>query len=160
MEYPIDVKNFEDAIYNICGITSIESGICKLDEIDSESLLTVDYTHLPIATLLRTKGGFENELLAQFRFTIEQSEQGFQALEFISWFVRDSARGKRKIQLMPFALPPVTPNGKQLGKTLIFHIDLFVEDITDSLEPVFNEIKEITKTLIMTTKLYDIKVKS
>jgi len=159
MEYPIDVKNFEDAIYNICGITSIESGICKLDEIDSELLLTVDYTHLPIATLLRTKGGFENELLAQFRFTIEQSEQGLQALEFISWFVRDSARGKRKIQLMPFALPPVAPSGNQLGKTLVFHIDLFIENISGSLEPVFNEIKEITETLIMAIKLYDIKVK-
>lgn len=61
---------------------------------------------------------------------------------------------------MPFALPPVTPNGKQLGKTLTFHIDLFVEDIDDSLEPVFNEIKEITKTLIMSINLYDIKVKS
>ena len=160
MEYPIDVKNFEDAIYNICGITSIESGICKLDEVDSELLLTVDYTHLPIATLLRTKGGFENELLAQFRFTIEQSDQGLQALEFISWFVRDSARGKKKIQLMPFALPPVTPDGKQLGKTLTFHIDLFVENITDSLEPVFNELKDITKTLIMAIKLYDINVKA
>jgi len=160
MEYPIDIKNFQDAIYSICGITSIESGICKLDGIDSELLLTVDYAHLPIATLLRTKGGFKNELLAQFRFTIEQSEQGLQSLEFISWFIRDCARGNRKIQLMPFALPPVTPNGKQLGKTLTFHIDLFAEDIDDSLEPVFNEIKEITKTLIMSINLYDIKVKS
>lgn len=83
-----------------------------------------------------------------------------QALEFISWFVRDSARGKKKIQLMPFAFPPVTPDGKQLGKTLTFHIDLFIEDITDSLEPVFNELKEITKMLIMAIKLYDINVKA
>jgi len=159
MEYPIDIKNFQDAIYSIVGITSIESGICDLSDVDSELLLTIDYAHLPIATLLRTNGGLKDELLAQFRFTIEQSEQGLQALEFISWFVRDCARGQTKIQLTPFALPPATPLGSQLGKTMRFHIDLFADNIVDSLEPVLDEVKQLTKTLTMAINLYDIKVK-
>lgn len=159
MKYPIDVKKFQDTIYNIAGITSVESGVCDLQDVDSELLLTVDYAHLPITTLLRTNGGKENELLAQFRFTIEQSKEGLEALEFISWFIRDCSRDKVKIQLTPFALPPQTPNGKQLGSTLRFHIDLFVDNVYDSLEPVLEEIRGLNKTLTMLIKLYNIKVK-
>ncbi|WP_105176726.1 hypothetical protein [Clostridium cagae] len=159
MKYPIDVKNFQDTIYNIVGIDSIESGVCDLEGVDSNLVLTSDYAHLPIAALLRTNGGFENELLVQFRFTIDKSEDGLEALEFISWFIRDYARDKTKIQLTPFALSPQTPNGRQLGSTLRFHIDLFVENVHDSLDPVLKEVKQLNKTLSMAIKLYKIKVK-
>lgn len=159
MKYPIDVKNFQDTIYSITGIKSIDSGICDLEGVDSDLLITNEYSHLPIAAILRTNGGFKNELLVQFRFTIEKSEEGLEALEFITWFVRDYARDKTKIQITPFALPPQTPDIMQLGSTLRFHIDLFVENIYDSLEPVLQVVKEINKTLSMAINLYDIKTK-
>lgn len=49
-----------------------------------------------------------------------------------------------------------------MGRKIYKHFILiyFLEDINGSLEPVFNEIKEITETLIMDIKLYDINIKS
>lgn len=82
-----------------------------------------------------------------------------QSLEFISWFVRDSARGGTKIQLRPFALPPETPYGRQLGTTLKFHIDLFVDGIIENLEPAFEIIKHLNESLNLYIKLYKIPLK-
>ncbi|WP_371367117.1 hypothetical protein SRRS_12070 [Sporomusa rhizae] len=159
MDYPIDIQNFQDAIYNIVGISNVESGICDLSDVDSQLLSTVEYAHLPIAALLRTEGGKPTELMAQFRFVIDKSTDGLKALEFIAWFIRDCARGGKKIQLTPFALPPETPYGKQLGNTLRFHIDLFCEGISENLDPVFDIIRQLNQSLTLAINLYNIKVK-
>ena len=88
------------------------------EEIDAELLQISEFSHLPHAALLRTKGGLKNEVLIQFEFGIDNSAESLKSLEFLTWFIRDSARGATKIQLRPFALPPVTPqmegNLKQL----------------------------------------------
>ncbi|CAH8711242.1 hypothetical protein M5W83_14540 [Paenibacillus thiaminolyticus] len=62
------------------------------------------------------EGGLENEVLIQFEFAIDQSVEGLQSLEFLAWFVRDYARGGKKIQLRPFALPPETPYARHWGR--------------------------------------------
>lgn len=157
--YPMEIEDFHNSILRLKGITSIESGIDNLEEVDGELLSIAQFTHLPHAALLRTEGGLKNEVLIQFEFSIDNSLESLKSLEFLAWFVRDNARGGTKIQLRPFALPPVTPNGRQFGTTLKFHIDLFIDGIEETLEPAFKLIEELNKSLNLFINVYDIPVK-
>lgn len=157
--YPIDIENFHNTLLMLSGISSIESGIDDLEAIDLFMLKQPEYAHLPHASLLRTNGGLENEVLIQIEFLIDYSVESMQSLEFISWFIRDSARGGTKIQLRPFALPPETPNRRQLGTSLKFHIDLFVDGINETLEPAFEVIRHLNESLNLYIKLYNIPTK-
>ena len=157
--YPIDIENFHNTMLKLRGVTMIESGVNNLEPIDSEMLSLSEFSHLPHALLLRTGGGLENEVLIQFEFLIDYSEESLQSLEFIAWFVRDCARGGTKIQLQPFALPPVTPYGRQLGTTLKFHIDLFIDGIEETLEPAFEVVNHLNKSLNMAIDIYSIPIK-
>lgn len=156
--YPIEIEKFHNTISKLKGIVSIESGLDNLEGVDDLLLQTSEFSHLPHAALLRTKGGLKNEVLIQFEFSIDNSLESLKSLEFLAWFVRDSARGGTKIQLRPFALPPVTPNGRQLGTTLKFHIDLFVDCIVETLEPAFKIIEELNRNLNLFIGIYDIPV--
>ncbi|MCT4507829.1 MAG: hypothetical protein N4A48_03580 [Tepidibacter sp.] len=157
--YPIEIENFHNTILKLRGISTIESGVENLEPIDSELLKLSDFSHLPHASLLRTNGGLKDEVLIQFEFSTDYSLESFQSLEFIAWFVRDCARGGTKIQLRPFALPPVTPLGRQLGTTLKFHIDLFIDGIDETLEPAFKEINNLNKSINIFIDMYDIPLK-
>lgn len=157
--YPNDIANFHHTILKLRGVSAIESGVDNLEPIDSEMLGLSAYAHLPHASLLRTKGGLENEVLIQFEFLIDYSVESLHSLEFIAWFVRDCARGGTKIQLRPFALPPETPNGRQLGTTLKFHIDLFIDGIEETLEPAYVVINNLNKSLNTLIHLYGIPLK-
>ncbi|MFD0713343.1 hypothetical protein [Paenibacillus sp. GCM10027626] len=157
--YPVDIANLQQTVLQLQGITSIESGVENLEPIDAEMLPLAACAHLPHATLWRTGGGLKNEVLIQFEFAIEPSAAGLQALEFIAWFVRDCARGGTKLQLRPFALPPETPYGRQLGTTLKFHFDLFVGEIEETLEPAFAIVRELAQKLATAMKLYQIPIK-
>lgn len=159
MGYPKDIEKFHNTMLRLRGISGIESGVDNLEPIDLELLSAPESSHLPHGAILRTKGGLKNEILLQFEFTMDYSLEGLQSLEFIAWFIRDCARGGTKIQLRPFALPPVTPNGRQLGSTLKFHIDLFVDNIEDSLEPAFKAIQHLDKSLNLYIDMYNIPVK-
>ena len=68
-------------------------------------------------------------------------------------------RGGTKIQLQPFALPPVTPYGRQLGTTLKFHIDLFIDGIEETLEPAFEVVSHLNKSLNRAIDIYSIPIK-
>jgi hypothetical protein len=157
--YPIEIENFHNTILKLRGISTIESGVENLEPIDSELLKLSDFSHLPHASLLRTNGGLKDEVLIQFEFSTDYSLESFQSLQFIAWFVRDCARGGTKIQLRPFALPPVTPLGRQLGTTLKFHIDLFIDGIDETLEPAFKEINNLNKSINIFIDMYDIPLK-
>lgn len=157
--YPIDIENFHNTILKLRGILSIESGVENLEEVDTELLKVSEFSHLPHAALLRTNGGLKNEVLIQFEFNLDNSIESLHSLEFLSWFIRDSARGGTKIQLRPFALPPATPYGRQLGTTLKFHIDLFIDGIKETLEPAFKVIHELNEKLNLCIKLYNIPIK-
>lgn len=156
--YPIEIENFQNTILKLNGIVSIESGIDNLEKVNAELLETSQFSHLPHAALLRTKGGIKNEVLIQFEFSLDNSLESLKSLEFLAWFARDSARGGTKIQLRPFALPPVISNGRQLGTTLKFHIDLFIDGIEETLEPAFKIIEELNKNLNLFMEMYDIPV--
>ncbi|EKQ56088.1 MULTISPECIES: hypothetical protein [unclassified Clostridium] len=157
--YPKEIENFHNTILKLMGVVSIESGIDNLEEVNTELLQTSQFSHLPHVAILRTKGGLKNEVLIQFEFSLDNSGDSLRSLEFLAWFIRDSARGGTKIQLRPFALPPVTPNGRQLGTTLKFHIDLFIDGIEETLEPAFKVIEELNKNLNLFIEMYDITVK-
>ena len=154
--YPPEIEQFHQTLSSLAGVDSVISGVDDLSSVDAELLSAAEYAHLPHAALLRTGGGLDNEVLIQFELALQQSQEGWHALEFLSWFVRDCARGGSKLQLRPFALPPVTPNGRQLGHTLKFHLDLFVDGIEDSLAPALHVISDINRSLEFAISLYKI----
>lgn len=154
--YPNEIEDFHQAILKLRGITGIESGVDNLEPIDEEILGSAPFAHLPHAALLRTQGGMENEVLIQFEVMIDYSLESMHSVEFLAWFVRDCARGGTKIQMRPFALPPESPFGRQLGTSLKFHIDLFIDEIEDTLEPAYEVIRKLTKSLELAIRLYGI----
>ncbi|RYG12924.1 MAG: hypothetical protein EOO07_18340 [Chitinophagaceae bacterium] len=157
--YPTEINNLHQTIGNLKRIANVCSGIDNLFAVNTEDLKLVDFSHLPIATLLRTNGGLQNEILLQIEFTIDNTKESLISLEFLSWFVRDQARSGTKIQLRTFALPPQSQNGSHLGETLKFHIDYFFDGITDSLTPVLNKVDELDKALKLLIGLYEIPTK-
>lgn len=158
-EYPTEINDFHFTLYNLSGIEDVCSGIDNLEEVKRSDLFRADLSHLPIAALLRTNGGYEDELLLQFEFGIDNSKESLISLEFLSWFFRDQARSGEKIQLRTFALPPDSPEGRQLGHTLKFHIDYFFDEITDTLQPVLDKVKALNDSLKLFISLYKVPVK-
>lgn len=158
--YPVEVEAFQQTIGKLKGMASVESGVENLEGVESEALGDIDCSHLPHAALLRTRGGLAGEILCQVEFVIDRTSDGLDALAFLAWFIRDQARGGTKVQLRPFALPPESPQGRQLGTSLKFHIDLFQDGITETLDPLFATLKEMTKVLELAIALYHIPVKS
>lgn len=157
--YPNEIQDFHAVIVKLRGITEIESGVDNLEVVDAEVLGFPPFAHLPHAALLRTGGGLDNEVLIQFELGIDYTAEGLQAIEFLAWFVRDAARGGAKIQMRPFALPPESPYGRQLGTSLKFHIDLFIDEIEDTLEPAYEEIRRLTESLETAIRVYQIPIK-
>ena len=158
--YPEVIQMFLNNILKLKGVTSVESSIENLEEITNETLGLYGYAHMPHAALARTNGGLENEILCQFKFFIEKSETGLDSLEFIAWFFRDQARSGKKVQVRPFALPPDTAYGRQFGSSLRFHIDIFQDNITDTLNPLFEEIEKINKLFEFAVQMYKIPMKN
>ena len=157
--YPAAIEEFHQTLLKLKGITEVESGVDNLEPIDSEMLGYSSCAHLPHAALLRTGGGLENEVLIQFSISLDHFPESLHTLEFLAWFVRDCARGGTKIQIRPFALPPETAFGKQLGTTLKWHMDLFIDGIEDSLEPAFEVVSELQHSLQTAIRLYDIPLR-
>lgn len=159
-DYPTEIEDFHQALGQLKGIRDVCSGIDQLDGIPVADLASAHYAHLPLAALLRTKGGLPDELMIQFEFAIDKSPESLISLEFISWFIRDQSRNGKQVQLRPFALPPQTPAGRQLGDTLKFHIDCFFQETTGSLQPVLDRIAEMSQSLKLLIKLYEVPVKA
>lgn len=157
--YPIDIEEFHQTLLKLRGFTEIESGVENLEPIDTDMLGYSACAQLPHAALLRTGGGLEQEVLIQFEIAFDYSPESLISLEFLAWFVRDCARGGTKIQLRPFALPPETALGRQLGTTLKWHMDLFIDGIEESLEPAFETVRRLHQSLQTSIRLYDIPLK-
>ena len=158
-DYPIEIEQFHQTLNSLKGIENVSSGIDNLEEVKVENLSGVEFSHLPLAALLRTNGGFENEIVLQFEFTIDKTTESLISLEFLSWFIRDQSRGGIKLQLRPFALPPQIGEKRQLGQTLKFQIDYFISDAPETLEPILELISKLNKALTLFIKLNDIPLK-
>lgn len=158
--YPTEINNLHQTINSLKGIDNVCSGIDNLFALKADDLKLMEFSHLPIAAILRTNGGLEDEIMLQIEFTIDNTKESLVSLEFLSWFVRDQSRSGAKIQLRTFALPPQTPNGTQLGETLKFHIDYFFDGITETLTPVLNKVEELDNALKLLIGIYQIPTKA
>ena len=123
--YPEQVQRLHDALRQLPGVEAVELGIQGLDGITERDLsLPGEFGDLPQVALMRTAGGKPDEVLATATIRFYQSLAGWVALEFLTWWVRDMARGGTMVQMRPLALPPVA-FVKQLGGTLKFAIEFF-----------------------------------
>src|SRR5689334_20338068 len=105
-DYPPPVAAFQDALSRLPGVHDVGSGVHNLQGVTPDLLSAADFAQLPHAAIRWAGGGHEGQVLAQFEFRLKPSAEGWRSLEFISWWVRDEARGGTNIQLRPFALPP------------------------------------------------------
>lgn len=158
-EYPEEIDLFQKTLESLKGIENVSSGIDNLEGIKGSDLGDVSLSHLPLATLLRTDGGLKDEVILQFEFTLDKSSESLISLEFLSWFFRDQARGRELLQLRSFALPPKIGDRFQIGETLKFHIDYFIEDAPQSLQPILDKILNLNKALELFITLYEIPTK-
>jgi len=158
-QYPKEIELFQKTLESLKGIENVSSGIDNLEGIDSSELGNLEFSHLPIATLLRTDGGLEGEVMLQFEFTLDRSNESLISLEFLSWFFRDQARNGVLVQLRTFALPPKIADRFQMGETLKFHIDYFIENAPETLQPILDKISDLNDSLELFIKLYEIRLK-
>jgi hypothetical protein len=158
-QLPKEIELFQKTLESLKGIENVCSGIDNLEGIKGSELGSSSFSHLPIATLLRTDGGLNDEVMLQFEFTLDRSVESLISLEFLSWFIRDHSRGGGLIQLRTFALPPKAGNYSQLGETLKFHIDYFVENAPETLQPILDKISNLNTSLELFIKLYEIPLK-
>lgn len=147
MTEPAPILRLRAALQRLSGVGDITSGISSLHGVRDEELAGFLVADWPVGALRRTRGGLPREALAEFTFAIAPTNAGWLSLEFLAWFFKDQARGGESIQLRPVALPPETPEGPQLGRTLRFKIDLFWEEAGDDSEPVLVRIQAIAQGL-------------
>ena len=153
-EYPLEISNLHNRLLELPGVTEVSSGIESLVGVTAEDLSSIEFAHLPHAALRRTNGGLSNEVFVQVEFYLSQTSEGWRTLEFISWFVRDQARGGELIQLRPFGLPPIAGDRIQLGNSLRFHLDLFCPNSSGALQPILAKVEQIERTLKMAIEIY------
>jgi hypothetical protein len=151
---PPQVVAFQDALSRLPDAYDVASTVQCLWGVTPEALSFFDFGHLPHAAIRWAGGGQQDQTLAQFEFWLRPSSAGWRSLEFISWWVRDQARGGTNIQLRPFGLPPIAGKTVQLGHTLRFHIDLFCVAKGDDLSPVLALVQKLADDLVDTMRMY------
>lgn len=154
-EYPPEIQSFHENILRLPAVTEVSSGIESLDDLDDAQLSSMIYAHLPHAAIRQgATAGREGCALLQVEFRREPSQAGWRTLEFLAWFVRDQARGGMNIQLRPFALPPVAREVVQLGESLKFHLELFIDAKRGENAPVLASVLEVGQDLERAMRIY------
>ncbi len=141
---PPEVQKLQHAIESIPGVTDAVVEKVDLGEIAESDFSLPPYGDLPLGALRRTHGAVANEVLIAVNFGIARDAKGLDALEFIAWWVRDSARGGSPIQLRALALPPI---GDQFGTTLRFAIDYFYVDPDEDIGKLLATVGELADGL-------------
>jgi hypothetical protein len=143
-DIPPEVIKYQSAIESIPGTLKVAIEKYDLAQVVTEDMSLLRYGDLPLGSLRRTDGGRANELLISARFDISRDEEGLRALEFLSWWVRDAARGSESIQIRSVALPPVAG---QFGRTLSFRIDFFYSDPKQDMTAMLRTVGELGDSL-------------
>ncbi len=141
---PPEVQKLQDAIESIPGVTDAVVEKVDLSDIPESLFSLPPYGDLPLGALRRTQGGTPDEVLIAVNFGISRDAKGLDALEFIAWWVRDSARGGNPIQIRALALPPI---GDQFGTTLRFVIDYFYVDPEQDIGKLLATVGELADGL-------------
>ena len=147
---PPEVEELEREISSIPGIASVSVSKVALDKISVSDFRFPPYGSYPLGALKRTNGGLPHEVLVSVDFTISKDTTGLNALEFLSAWVRDSARGKDPIQLRSLALPQIEG---QIGETLSFTIDYFHVDTEENPKSVLTAVGKLAKSLALDKSL-------
>ncbi|WP_157368870.1 tetratricopeptide repeat protein [Zavarzinella formosa] len=146
-DYPEQVQRLQSAIQGLAGVRDVEFDIHSLEGLGEKELsLPGEIADLPHLALRRTKGGQKHEFLVAAEIWFLQNQEGWVALEFLAWWVRDLSRGGHHVQMRPLALPPVA-YGTQLGRTLKFVIEFFFVNRNKSEEPILEKLGELAESL-------------
>lgn len=156
---PQEIINFQNAFKSVPGVIQVEIGkhyyskddVNKLDEIYYGG----QYADLPIAMLRRSNGNLENELLINVEFTVAPNKQGFNALEFLSWWARDISRSGDNVQIRSIGLPPIAGERIQLGSTLRFWFEAYIVTEREDIDLVLAKVSEFSKSLEESVKQYE-----
>lgn len=154
-EFPPEVTKLHDALQRLAGVYDARSGIQCVHGVTADQLSLFCYAQLPHGAMRRTDGALPDEVQVQIEFRIQPSPAGLRSLEFLAWWVRDSARGGLPVQLRPFALPPTVESRVQLGDTLRFHIDYFFKHPSREIAVVLSAINEWADDLNKTIEIYE-----
>ena len=146
-DLPEPVQRLYTAIEHLPGVRTVELSIQPLEGVDVSMLrLPGEFADLPIAALRRSNGGRVGERLITAEIQFSQDRDGWIAVEFLAWWVRDLSRADHDVQMRPLALPPIGL-GKQLGRTLKFVIEFFFIHPEEDNEPILKQIGEFADSL-------------
>lgn len=157
-ELPPQIIALSEAISSVPGVTTKDVRKYWYSASDVSELNAIswagEYADLPISSLRRSDGNHDNEVLIAAYFTIEKSASGLKGLEFLSWWVRDLSRSGLNIQVRSIGLPPMVGTKIQLGNTLRFSIDMFVETKDPDIEQVLSQIEVYAESLASSYDVY------
>ena len=107
MDLPPQVQKLVDAITQLPGVAGCFCGPKPLEGFDPSHLsLPGEFADMPQVVIRRTSGGLKGEVMIQTEVILDRSPEAWLTLEFLSWWVRDWARGGEQIQMRSTALPP------------------------------------------------------
>ncbi|PSV32893.1 MULTISPECIES: hypothetical protein [unclassified Photobacterium] len=157
-DMPSEVLALKKAFQAIPGIRSAEVGKHHFSKEDIVTLNEVyfsgEYADLPISMYRRSGGNLNNEILINVAFEIQKNALGLQALEFLSWWVRDLSRSGDNVQIRAIGLPPIVGDKVQLGDTLSFWFEAYIVTEREDMGLVLNEISDLTQSLNTSFNLY------
>jgi hypothetical protein len=147
MSIPTQVEALQSALLKVPGVKDAEINPRGTEGLDERVLsMPGEYADLPQVAIRRAGGGRKGEVLVVMDLRMSQDFAGWIGVEFLAWWVRDMARAGTQVQMRALALPP-KGFGTQLGRTLHFVIELFMEVPGDSLEPVVKKAGEMAAEL-------------
>jgi hypothetical protein len=151
--YPPEIQAAVHELRRIRGVSNVDCDLCDLSAVRPQELGSIEFARYPITTLRRSGGGRPDEGMLQVTLDVTRDEDGWRAVEFLAWFVRDRARGGIEDEFRPFALPPVAGTNVQLGDTLRFVIEMFQVDASDGAP--LKRMSDFASDLRKTIDLYD-----
>mgnify|MGYP002153793789 CR=1 FL=1 len=145
---PERVPRLREAIQRLPGVKQVELDIHSLDRITERDLSQPgELGDLPQVAIRRTQGGPRREALVTTEIRFWQSREGWTALEFLAWWVRDLARSGVAVQMRALARPPAGYD-IQLGRTLKFVIEFFFSDLKEDAAPVMQALDAYADALV------------
>jgi hypothetical protein len=146
-DLPEEVLQLRNTLQSLSGVRDVDIGVHHLTGLSERDLsLPGEFGDFPHLVIRRSKSSVKNEVLVAVEVWMTQDYQGWIALEFLAWWVRDQSRGGEQVQMCPLALPPVA-YGTQLGRTLKFVIEFFCLDRGENSGPVLKKLTEFTESL-------------
>lgn len=154
MSFSPEVETLTRVLLAMPRIESVDADHTPLEEFDVAHIGLVSFGDLPHAALLRTNGGLPGEALGQIFFRLRPELASWHTLEFLSWQVRDCSRAGERIQIRSRGLPPFIDNRIQLGTSLVFILEFFVDGMDRDPRRLLQQIAAFAKSLQQSLSLF------